>query len=391
MYSLSDYGSMIADRVRMDSYAYALKQAIRPDSVVLDIGAGTGIHALLAAKFGASRVYAVEPNEAIHLARDLAKANGFSDRIEFFQDLSTNITLPEQANIIVSDLRGALPPFGLHIPSIIDARQRHLAQDGFLIPRRDTVWMSLVEDREDYETLIKPWNDPYGLFMDEAKEIALHNWNEDPTDALSPRNLLTEGEIWAVLDYSTISDPDIGSSTRTVEATRGGTAHGLLLWFETELAEGIGFSNAPHSESVSEVYGRAFFPLLEPVQVSRGDRATISVQAKLVDGEYEWHWSTCIRAAHDSTAVRAEFAQSTGFAREKTDGRIAEAIAKHRPSLGAEGEVDLFVLSQMNGLRSMEEIAERILTRFPTRFKHRESALLHVYDLAQAHHAQLLR
>ena len=90
MYNISDYGEMIADNVRMDAYAFALKTAVTPDSVVLDIGAATGIHALLACKFGARKVYAVESNDAIHLARELAQANGFADRIQFIHDLSTN-------------------------------------------------------------------------------------------------------------------------------------------------------------------------------------------------------------------------------------------------------------------------------------------------------------
>ena len=156
MYNLSEYGIMIADRVRMDPYAYALKAAIEPDSVVLDIGAAAGIHALLACKFGARKVYAIEPNEAIYLAQELAEANGYSDRIEFFQDLSTRVTLPERADVIVSDLRGVLPLFGEHIPAIVDARERHLAPGGSLIPKQDTLWVALVEARAVYKELIKP-------------------------------------------------------------------------------------------------------------------------------------------------------------------------------------------------------------------------------------------
>ena len=53
MYSLRDYGDMIVDHLRMDAYAQALKSVIRPETVVLDIGAATGIHSLLACKFGA--------------------------------------------------------------------------------------------------------------------------------------------------------------------------------------------------------------------------------------------------------------------------------------------------------------------------------------------------
>ena len=70
MYSLAGYGKMIADKVRMDAYSQALRRAVKPGSVVVDIGAGTGICAMLACRFGARKVYAIEPDDAIHVARD---------------------------------------------------------------------------------------------------------------------------------------------------------------------------------------------------------------------------------------------------------------------------------------------------------------------------------
>ncbi len=200
---------MIADQARMDPYAVALKAVINPDSVVLDIGAATGIHALLACKFGARKVFAVEGSEAIHLARDLARENGFEDRIQFFQDLSTNITLPEPADVIVSDLRGVLPPFDNHIPSIIDARTRHLGPDGRLIPKSDTLWAALVSAPFLYKELLKPWDSPYGLKMKAAKEITLNGWSADNTDLLTSRNLLVEPQIWFELDYSAVKSPHL--------------------------------------------------------------------------------------------------------------------------------------------------------------------------------------
>src|SRR5687768_6067497 len=140
MYSVHFYGQMLADTSRMEAHSAALRRAVRPDSVVLDLGCGPGVFALLACKFGARRVYAVEPDSTITIAREAAVANGFADRIEFFQALSTEVTLPELATVIISDLRGVLPWFQQHIPAIIDARKRLLAPGGTLIPGRDFVW-----------------------------------------------------------------------------------------------------------------------------------------------------------------------------------------------------------------------------------------------------------
>jgi len=94
MYDLNAYGRMMADQVRMDAYVTALRQAVQPGCVVMEIGTGAGIFALLACQCGARRVYAIEPSDAIEVARAAAVANGYADRITFLQDLSTNVTLP---------------------------------------------------------------------------------------------------------------------------------------------------------------------------------------------------------------------------------------------------------------------------------------------------------
>src|SRR5580765_20177 len=102
MYRVVDYGDMIADAVRMDAFVAALRGAVTPGCVVVDIGTGTGIFALLACSLGARRVYAIERNDTIEVARTIAAANGLSDRIEFRQALSTAVTLPEPADVIVA-------------------------------------------------------------------------------------------------------------------------------------------------------------------------------------------------------------------------------------------------------------------------------------------------
>ena len=115
MYSVHDYGRMIVDEVRMTAYVTALRAAVKPGSVVIDLGAGTGIFSLYACRFGAKKVYAIETNDAIDVARQIAAANGCADRIEFIQAVSTDVELPERADVIISDLRGSLPLFGQHL------------------------------------------------------------------------------------------------------------------------------------------------------------------------------------------------------------------------------------------------------------------------------------
>src|SRR5437762_9207679 len=114
MYDILAFGKLITDEIRTGSYAKALQAVLSRDSVVIDIGAGSGILSLLACQYGVRRVYAIETGDAIGVAKETAIANGFGDRIVFIQSDSTQATLPEKAHVIVSDLHGILPFFRAH-------------------------------------------------------------------------------------------------------------------------------------------------------------------------------------------------------------------------------------------------------------------------------------
>jgi hypothetical protein len=80
----------------------------------------------------------------------------FTDRFEFLQSDARKTELPECLNVIVSDIRGALPLHGPAIPSIEDARQRLLAMAGIMIPQRDTLKAAVIEADEYYSRLTFP-------------------------------------------------------------------------------------------------------------------------------------------------------------------------------------------------------------------------------------------
>src|SRR5258708_2549472 len=160
MYSLRDFGKMIADAGRFGAYAKAIAAAVRPGDTVAEIGCGPGVFSLLACQAGARRVFAIESDDCIQLARQLAAANGFTDRIEFFQSDSRKTELPERVNVIVSDIRGVLPLHDHAIPSLEDARQRLLAPGGIMIPQHDTLKAAVIEANEYYSRLTSPCPKP---------------------------------------------------------------------------------------------------------------------------------------------------------------------------------------------------------------------------------------
>ena len=377
-YSLHDYGTMIRDRDRTDAYARALDKVVRRDSVVLDIGAGSGILTLLAARSGARRIFSVEPADMIEVARALAAVNGVADRVEFIQAVSTKITLPEPVDVIVSDIRGVLPFHGAHIPSIVDARRRHLAETGTLIPLRDTLWAAPAELASVYEERISSWEaSPYGFQIAPARALAANHWRRVSAGA---DGLLADPERLAVLDYRSISSPDIKASTES-EAIRSGTLHGVIVWFDAELAEGVGFSNAPGEPE--KIYGQAFFPLLEPVDLAPGDVISFHLSASLLGDGYVFRWDTRVTDPSRSGRAKAAFTQSTLFAVPLAPESLARLGEGYAPTRTEDGEAVGFVLERVDGRRTLGELSEEVAERFPALFGSPAEALGFVTKVTQ--------
>ncbi len=372
------YGAMIADTVRMEAYAAALKAAVRPGGVVLDIGTGTGMMALLACRLGARRVYALEPSEAIHLARQAARDSGMDDRIEFIQALSTEVTLPERADVIVSDLRTVLPPFQSHVAAIADARERLLAPGGVLIPRADVLCAAPVEAPETYAKMVDVWTEQaHGFDLRALRRVAENSWTK--VEVLRPGQLLASARTWVVMDYTRITEPNLRGRLAW-PAEREGTAHGFAMWFDAQLAEGIGFSTGPHAPTT--VYGRGFFPFPRPVPLRPGDEVAVEVDARLVRGDYIWGWNTrIVRAGGEAV----EFRQSTFFADPISPERLRRRQPGYRPRLREEGRADAVALARMEGGASLEEVARELCERFPARFPSPEEALTHAGRLAETY------
>lgn len=379
-YQLVSYGDMITDTPRMDAYAQALQQAVKPESIVLDIGAGTGIFSLLACQLGARLVHAIEPNDAIDLARLIAAANGCKDRIVFHQQLSTEMTLPTRAVVMISDLRGILPLLQHHIPAIIDARDRLLVPGGAMIPQKDTLWAALVHAPELYRPYEEPWlSNKFDLDMRAGHSFVVNSWRKAH---LKTEQLLSIPQRWAILDYETITTPHVAGEL-SWEMEKEGVVHGLLLWFDTTLAEGIGFSNAPGQPDL--IYGQAFFPLPHPVPLAAGDTVSIRLGADLIGNEYIWRWATHIVDGQDRHTVKADYKQSTFYGQPVTTQKMHKQAANFVPHLDDKGEVDLFILNLMDGSRSLEEIAQQTHKRFPERFPDWRNALARAGEVSQRH------
>jgi protein arginine N-methyltransferase 1 len=353
---------MIADHGRTEAYAESLRLRVTPASVVVDIGTGTGIFALLAGRLGAQKVYAIDPSEAIQFGRRIAEQNGLDGRVEFIQDVSTRVQLPQKADIIVSDIHGVLPAHQRSLFSIMDARDRFLASGGCLIPRRETLWAALVAADTLHQRIVGVSGaNVFGIDMTAIRPTMVNTWHKS---RVQPPDLVTAPACWAVLDYAALSSPDVRGDA-TWEIREGRTAHGICAWFDWDGAEGVTFSNSPLSEE-RHIFGQAFFPWPQPLALCQGDEVRVQLRSDAVGSQYIYRWATAVRSANGGT--KAAFHQSDFLGTLLSSELLRKSSSTFRPTLSEDGRIDQMILNgAASGLR-LEQIARQVSTSFPHRF-----------------------
>jgi protein arginine N-methyltransferase 1 len=280
MYDVNDYGRMMADPVRMHAYTEALRRAVKPGCVVVDVGTGTGIFALLAARFGARKVYAIDTNPCIQLARAVAEKNGLSDRIEFHESSIFDVELSERADVLVADCRGQLPVYERSLEIVAHARSRFLAPSGAMISETDHLFVALAEVPSLRHDFAAQWS-VAGFDWEPCRQAAAAttraHWSEDLTK-------LSDDACWAAVDYRTVTSPDVHGAV-SVTAHRTGTTNCLVAWFRTTLLGGIELDSMS-----TEVYRPLILPLDPPIRVVRDDQIRVRVDALRSKSSYIFVW-----------------------------------------------------------------------------------------------------
>lgn len=317
MYRLTDYGSMLRDRRRIDAYRRALSACISPSSVVLDLGAGLGTFGVIACKLGAARVYAVDSSDIIAVAEEIARANGVAERMHFLQARASEVELPEKVDVIVTDLAGALPLFEEHIPAIIHAREHFLKPEGVILPRGARLFCAPLSSFELYSRILEPWRSVDDIDFSPAEVMAL---NTPHALAVEPHHLVAEPRCWAELDYATITSPNVSGSVKW-QMTLPHVIHGVALWFESILLDDVAYSSGPWWPG--SVHATMVLPLLSPLEMRADETLRFTIETTLVAGRYvtTWQAGDCAR----QSTFLAEPRSGESLAARDDDGMGASA------------------------------------------------------------------
>ena len=268
--------AMMQDEARNAAYAEALGKTVTPESLVLEIGTGSGLLAMLAAKAGARHVFTCESEPLLaETARRIIADNGLSDRITVIakasQQLRLGEDLPEPAGILLSELLSDSVYAEDLLAVTADARARLLQPDAQLIPWKVSAVTCLAG----------------GSRLAAASQVGtaagfdLRRFNRFAPGSLSVS--LTEKDFLALSAPLEAFPAELAAppekarqelfSYRTLAE---GTAAGLLQWNRLYLAEGVVFENAPPVAWQPSSWRQTFFAFDRPVEVAPGDDVEVT-------------------------------------------------------------------------------------------------------------------
>lgn len=292
--------NLLDDDVRTKAFLRAIAKVVKRGDVVADLGAGTGVLSVAALRAGARKVYAIDCGPIASVGQALTKENGATG-IEWIEKWSRDVHLPEEVDVIVSECFGVLAAGGPMLQAVDEFACRHLRAGGQVIPRGAAIFGAPVEAPADHRWVAR-WNEKrHGMTFRAAAELA---WNNMYNATFSPRALRTAPLRVAEVDFAAGWFAGAG----VTKIARGGTAHGLAVWFEADLAPGVTLSTAPGKKSTA--WNQVFLPFERPIRVRRGAHASIAL--RMEPASIERHvayldWSGAIGGATFEGSTRRSY------------------------------------------------------------------------------------
>lgn len=238
-----EHARMLHDQRRTSDYLAALQAAVQPGDVVLDIGTGSGVLAIAAARAGARHVYAVEASDIADVAERVFSRNGVQDRVSLIRGWSREIELPERADVLVAEVIGNEPFEEEILETTLDARRRLLKPGARLIPHTLELLAHplLIPDAEARQRAIgrqavERWRDLYDIDFQPLLDAAFPGPVNNPTEAevLASWSPVGPAASLAVVELGRFGRPTVDASTE-LTITAAGTVNAVALAFRAHL------------------------------------------------------------------------------------------------------------------------------------------------------------
>jgi len=278
--------AMVNDDARNRQFESALKHAVTADSVVLDIGAGTGLLSMMAARAGAKQVIACEANPTLAaLAREVIRNNGYSDRIRVISkpsrqlDPATDFPKNTRPDVLVAEVFDTLVIGEGALNTFEHARRYLLAPGAAIIPRQAVLYGGLIESE-------RLWREGGA---DQASGFDLAPLNRFRPDTIALEAASFGGRLLAaefpIFSFDlTGAEPAPAMVRLDVPMGETGVCHALVYWIRLQLDDAASIDNRPsfEGETAGSDYCAHWYQvaklLVPPVPVKPG--MTLRIEAR---------------------------------------------------------------------------------------------------------------
>ncbi|KAF8894363.1 protein arginine N-methyltransferase [Gymnopilus junonius] len=267
---------MLKDSVRTGSYRTAIinNPHLFKGKTVLDVGCGTGILSMFAAKAGAKHVVGIDMSNILDQAQKIIEANGFKDVITLVKGKLEEADLPiKEFDIIISEWMGYFLLYESMLDTVLLARDKYLKKGGLIFPDTATLYLAAIEDQEYKEEKINFWDNVYGFDYSCIKDIALR---EPLVDTVELKSVVTNPHLVKHIDLLTAKKEDLTfEAPFSLECTRDDYVHAFLAWFDISFEcthKKVKFSTGPHAQYTH--WKQTVFYTPSTVTVNSGDKIT---------------------------------------------------------------------------------------------------------------------
>jgi len=228
---------MLSDGPRNRALRESIEKLVTADTAFLDVGAGTGVWAILAAKLGAKRVVAVEIEESlIPLIHKHALENGVADRIEIIHGNIDDVDLDGKFDLIVAEFFGVDVYGEKTINSFVGLRDRYLAPNGMLLPQKMELYAAPLPVGHTSEKY--PAEVPISTAF--LKSLLLNYGVVTTSESRRTLEFAAEPKRLTGVDYNTITEPlPLVSYSAEWDLNDVSKINSFMVFSITEFASGI--------------------------------------------------------------------------------------------------------------------------------------------------------
>lgn len=291
------------------AYNAAIARVVRPGDIVLDLGGGFGRRAVRACQHGAVRAYTVQPEATAEIARAVVRDNGCADRVDVIETLPAGAAWLATISVVIAEDPGGSPLHGASLTRFGLGSAAPWPTGAVTIPRREDLSVAIVEAPDLYARHTRPWDDIGRWDLSLARRLAL---NSPSACAPTASQLLTAPRSWGTVHYGAAARPRGLTAVLDLTIERAGCGHGIVIWPLVDLADSATIGNSPGTD-VAPI-AQSFFPWLEAVPLSAGDRATVELRVEPLARGFEsclWNWTTTVQGVGGSAVGGRRFVQST--------------------------------------------------------------------------------